>query len=125
MITSLFSTKPDRSARRRREPAPQESVRREAASADDARTEVTTSLEQQIRLLEGRVCELEREREDRWERLARAENMHLNRRGQVLEMHRRGDPAEQIAAALSISRAEVQLTIKVQELRSSPKQQVN
>ena len=39
--------------------------------------------------------------------------LNLNKRSQALRMHRRGDAAEQIAAALELPRQEVDLLIKV------------
>ena len=42
--------------------------------------------------------------------------LNLNRRSQALRMHRRGDPPEQIAASLGVSRQEVDLLLKVHRI---------
>jgi len=47
------------------------------------------------------------------------ESVHLNRRGQVLKLHRRGHDVPQIASDLGISRGEVRLTLKLNELLRS------
>jgi hypothetical protein len=43
-------------------------------------------------------------------------SLNLNRRTQVIRMSRRGEPAENIAAALSLPRQEVELLLKVHGL---------
>lgn len=43
-------------------------------------------------------------------------SLHLNRRGQVLHLYRRGESPRKIAAALGMSQGEVKLIIKVVEL---------
>lgn len=43
-------------------------------------------------------------------------SVHLNRRGQVLRLYRRGESPEQIASTLSLSQGEVKLIIKVHQL---------
>lgn len=45
-----------------------------------------------------------------------AESVHLNRRGQVLKLHRGGHSACEIASNLGISEGEVQLTLKLHGL---------
>ena len=42
--------------------------------------------------------------------------LNLNKRSQALRMHRRGEPPEQIAAALAVSRQEVDLLLKVHQI---------
>lgn len=42
--------------------------------------------------------------------------LNLNKRAQVLRMHRRGDPPEQIASLLEVPRQEVDLLIKVHRI---------
>lgn len=44
------------------------------------------------------------------------ESVHLNRRGQVLKLHRGGHPVWEIASNLGISQGEVRLTLKLQGL---------
>jgi len=47
-----------------------------------------------------------------------AGSFNLNRRGQILRLHRRGESVAEIASALKISSGEVKLVLKVQELSS-------
>ena len=42
--------------------------------------------------------------------------LNLTKRGQVLQMHRRGQPPEQIAASLGLPLTEVHLLIKVHQI---------
>lgn len=42
--------------------------------------------------------------------------LNLSKRSQALRMHRRGEPPEQIAAALAVSRQEVDLLLKVHRI---------
>jgi hypothetical protein len=42
--------------------------------------------------------------------------MNLSKRSQVLRMHRRGDPPDQIATSLAVPRQEVELLLKVQRI---------
>jgi hypothetical protein len=42
--------------------------------------------------------------------------LNLNKRAQVLRMHRRGDPPERIASLLEVPRQEVDLLIKVHRI---------
>lgn len=44
--------------------------------------------------------------------------INLNRRGQMMRMHRRGESIPAIASALGISQGEVKLTVRMQELYS-------
>ena len=45
--------------------------------------------------------------------------LNLNKRGQVLQLHRRGDSVSSIAQVLHLARAEVRLVIRVHELSAS------
>ena len=51
--------------------------------------------------------------------------LNLNRRGQMLRLHRRGESIQAIASALGISQGEVKLTIRMQELSSDMPEQDN
>jgi len=42
--------------------------------------------------------------------------LNLSKRGQVLQMHRRGQSAEQIAASLALPKTEVDLLLKVHQI---------
>lgn len=46
-------------------------------------------------------------------------SIHLNRRGQVAQLYRRGETARGIASALGLSQGEVKLIIKLYELNRS------
>ena len=46
-------------------------------------------------------------------------SVHLNRRGQVAQLHRRGESARNISSALGISQGEVKLLMKVHNLNRS------
>jgi len=77
--------------------------------------------------LEGRVESFRHSLERMMESIETAENtpapaapaiapgisMNLNKRSQALRMYRRGEPTERIAAALQLSRNEVDLILKV------------
>lgn len=54
-----------------------------------------------------------------------AGSFNLNRRGQILRLHRRGESVAEIASALKISSGEVKLVLKVQELSSAAKDSEN
>lgn len=47
---------------------------------------------------------------------AEAAAVNLNRRGQILRLHRRGKSIPEIAAALHVSRGEIELLVKVQDI---------
>jgi len=73
--------------------------------------------------LKARLEELSLRIHDAEERLGMAAlpptpkaSFNLNRRTQVIRMSRRGEPAENIAASLSIPRKEVELLLKVHRL---------
>jgi DNA-binding NarL/FixJ family response regulator len=66
--------------------------------------------------METRLADSENRRQQDAEWLAQAESLNLNRRGQVLRLHRRGEAPSSIASALRLSPGEVKLIIKVFEL---------
>jgi hypothetical protein len=93
-----------------------------------------TCLEKEIRRLKGRLspqrksssADLDLKLEDLSARLRDAEeraailppvsvkpSLNLNKRTQVIRMSRRGEPAQSIAASLSLPRKEVELLLKV------------
>lgn len=66
------------------------------------------------RALQGLSQELEQERKAALDRAAGPrESMNLSKRSQALRMHRLGQSPENIAAALGVSRREVDLLLKV------------
>src|SRR5581483_7121538 len=66
--------------------------------------------------MQSRIEELEQPRSTRADWFQEAAPMNLNRRGQVLRLHRRGDSSVHIASTLGLSQGEVKLIIKVHEL---------
>jgi cell division protein FtsB len=65
--------------------------------------------------LEHQAEELRRQPVEAAPALARTA-LNLNKRAQVLRMHRRGDPPERIASLLEVPRQEVDLLIKVHRI---------
>ncbi len=75
-------------------------------------------------LLEAKLEAMERNKEAQAQWVGQAESLNLNRRGQVLRLHRRGESAAEIASALRMGPGEVALMIKVYELgRQTPDMQ--
>ena len=66
--------------------------------------------------LESRVENACQQRQEYAEWMSEAESLNLNRRGQVLRLHRRGDSPSDIASSLRIGQGEVKLIIKIYEL---------
>jgi hypothetical protein len=73
-------------------------------------------LEAQLTFLSNRLTKLDEAKTRDAEWAAQAENLNLNRRGQVIRMYRRGESTPGIAAALRMPRADVALMIKVFEI---------
>lgn len=63
------------------------------------------------------VSEQNKAEHDEW--ISEAESLHLNRRGQVLRLYKRGDSVPEIASALRVGQGEVKLIVKVYELSRS------
>ncbi len=76
----------------------------------------TEAVNARLAALDARLDVIDQSRKEHIEWLSQAEGLNLNRRGQVLRLHRRGDSVSDIASALRIGAAEVQLMIKVYEL---------
>lgn len=76
----------------------------------------TNALNARLTAIETRLNTMDQSRKEHSEWLSQAESLNLNRRGQVLRLHRRGDSASDIASALRMGKGEVQLMIKVYEL---------
>ena len=82
---------------------------REGAGAFD-------EIQKQIEQIRVQVGELEQRRHPAADWSCEPGSLNLTRRGQVLRLHRRGEPAAQIASALGLSRGEVRLIVKVHEM---------
>lgn len=81
------------------------------------------SLASQVREMESSMGSLQEKVEDIGARpTLGTPAMNLNRRVQVLRMHRRGESLETIAAALSTPRNEVELLIRVQKMMEGQNQ---
>jgi hypothetical protein len=76
----------------------------------------TKALNTRLAAFEARLNTIDQSRKEHSEWLSQAEGLNLNRRGQVLRLHRRGDSASDIASALRMGKGEVRLMIKVYEL---------
>jgi hypothetical protein len=74
------------------------------------------SLASRLASLELQVQQIKDQRASHAEWVSSSESLNLNRRGQVLRLHGRGDSVPAIADALRMGQAEVQLMIKVHEL---------
>ena len=85
----------------------------DVAQSAEALTERLTGLENRLDM-----SEQNRQEHDEW--ISQAESLHLNRRGQVLRLHKRGDSVPEIASALRVGQGEVKLIIKVFELTRNP-----
>ena len=88
---------------------------REAITEDELNARIRV-LEVRLAEIEARLADSENRRQQDTEWLAQAESLNLNRRGQVLRLHRRGEAPSSIASALRLSPGEVKLIIKVFEL---------
>ncbi len=83
-------------------------------------------LSHRLESLESRVENASQQRQEYAEWVSEAESLNLNRRGQVLRLHRRGDSASDIASSLRIGQGEVRLIIKIYELgRNFPETEDN
>ncbi len=91
-------------------------VLREQMSGLEAVPQKWGELAEVMNGMEGRIAELEEGRTPPAEWFSEAGPVNLNRRGQVLRLHRRGESAGQIASVLGLSQGEVKLFVKVHEL---------
>jgi hypothetical protein len=80
----------------------------------------TGALDGRLATLESRLAELEEMNQRQADWAAQAESLHLDRRGQVLRLYRRGESVAGIASALQMGPGEVHLMIKVYELAAEP-----
>jgi hypothetical protein len=76
-----------------------------------------TLLASRLTSVELQVQQIRDQRASHAEWISSSESLNLNRRGQVLRLHTRGDSVPAIADALRMGQAEVRLMIKVHELR--------
>jgi DNA-binding NarL/FixJ family response regulator len=82
------------------------------------------SLQKQFETCDKRLAEAE-QRSSAAVEASYPASIHLNRRGQVVQMHRRGENPRTIASALGISQGEVKLMIKLHELNGTAAVQKN
>jgi hypothetical protein len=71
-----------------------------------------------------RLQELERERRSLAEAGVEPDYLNLNRRAQILSLHRKGQRVPEIAAALRIPQGEVELMVKVHDLSQSASREI-
>ncbi len=84
-------------------------------------SEMTSALSARLSLCESRLDSADRTRKDHAEWVSQAQSLNLNRRGQVLRLHKRGESAAEIASSLRMGHGEVKLMIKVYEIsRGAP-----
>jgi DNA-binding NarL/FixJ family response regulator len=88
------------------------------SNAEEA-SEGVRLLQTNLEKCQQRLDELERRQVPVVEGFAVPASVHLNRRGQVGQLHRRGESARNIASTLGISQGEVKLMIKLQDLNRS------
>ncbi|MBV8832922.1 MAG: hypothetical protein JO217_14750 [Acidobacteriaceae bacterium] len=85
------------------------------SNAESLRAELLES-KKALDALALRVEEVERRRFIPAEPAADAASLNLNRHGQVLRLHRKGDTPGQIASVLGLSQGEVRLTLKLHDM---------
>ncbi len=79
-------------------------------------SEMTSAVSARVALCESRLDNGDRSRKDHAEWVSQAQSLNLNRRGQVLRLHRQGESVAEIASSLRMGQGEVKLMIKVYEL---------
>ncbi len=89
-----------------------------ATSVEELITRLDTA-NNEIEKLSHRIYELEQRSTPAPEYISAPASVNLNRRGQVIQLHRRGKEAAAIASALKVSQGEVQLIIKIHDLTQS------
>jgi DNA-binding NarL/FixJ family response regulator len=76
--------------------------------------------------LRARLSEAERERHSSLAgSSAEPESLNLNRRAQILGLHRKGKRVQEIASALHIPQGEVELMVKVHDLSRSASREIH
>ena len=93
-------------------------LRSDAATAQEL-YETFKRLSGELETLQTRLRSIEASREQQADWLAKSESIHLNRRGQILRLHKNGESEAAIASALRIHASEVKLIIKIHELSRS------
>ena len=73
----------------------------------------------------ARLQEFEREQRSAAERGAEPDSLNLNRRAQILNLHRKGKHAQEIASVLRIPQGEVELMVKVHDLSQSASREIH
>jgi DNA-binding NarL/FixJ family response regulator len=78
--------------------------------------ELLTATRCELANLHNRFDAVEKSRREQAEWAAQTDSLNLNRRGQVMRLHRRGDSTTDIAKSLQLGVGEVALIIKVFEM---------
>jgi DNA-binding NarL/FixJ family response regulator len=87
----------------------------QAARSEESAVEVA-NLRAELQKTQAGLRELEAARPSFTDRIPDGAGINMNRQGQVLRLHRRGESIAGIASALRLSGGEVALTLKVHEL---------
>ncbi len=96
-------------------------AQQEEIAAYDGIPQKLNELGKEIGQMQLRLDEIERRRTPLADWSPESASVHLNRRGQVLRLHRRGESSVQIASALGLVQGEVKLIIRLHELtRANP-----
>ena len=86
------------------------------AITDDQLASRLAGLQARLAEVEAHLSDTDVRRQQDAEWLAQAESLNLNRRGQVIRLHQRGESPSSIASTLRLAPGEVKLIIKVFEL---------
>ncbi len=90
-------------------------------TANSTLPEKLTGIAGAVEQLCSRLTQIEERKSPLADWFPESTSVNLNRRGQVLRLHRRGESSFQIASALGLSQGEVKLIVKVHELtRQNP-----
>lgn len=95
---------------------PTGSTRRKASAEAGRLNDTVRAVQQAVETLSEEVRELRQHPALPAPDGAPKAGLNLNKRAQALRMHRRGEPPEQIAATLAVSRQEVDLLLKVHRI---------
>ncbi len=95
-------------------------ARSESASVSQELVAKLENLANELESCRRRLAEVEQRYAPIAENISAPASIHLNRRGQVTQLHRRGETPRSIASALGMSQGEVKLMIKLHDLDRSP-----
>jgi hypothetical protein len=82
----------------------------------DELSRAVSGLRAELDQARAQMCELQEQSKMLVPPAPTTSGLNLSKRGQVLQMHRRGQSAEQIAASLALPKTEVDLLLKVHQI---------